>query len=75
MSALGLGSGPRRFIRGRLRSTCAPVLVVLLSLRFLPVFFFNFFFELSPGPGIFCGRWALVAPFRAKCQMALFVVI
>ena len=43
MAALGLGSGPRCFIRGCLRSTCAPVLFVLLSLRFLPGFFDLFF--------------------------------
>ena len=71
MSALGLGSGPRCFIRGCLHSTCTPVLFVLLSLRFLPGFFFIFYFyffflNFLPAQGFFCGRWVLVAPFRAK---------
>ena len=56
-ATLGLGSGPRCFIRGCLRCTRALVLFVLLSLRFLPgffiLFFYFFFLNFHPAPG-FC---------------------
>ena len=50
MTGLGLVVALRCFIRGCLHSTCTPVLIALLSLRFLPAvfLFYLIFFWLAP---------------------------